>query len=520
MLTPLLAAASIAVSFPASAQEAITSEEVAEQMCAAFAAQLNSEQHEAFCALLDVDPLNHSLALTRLDQAMELIPVPSPTNALLHTFRAAILLRLDNEAEAAKVFSDAIDIYRGFPPLLFSAVNALGYTAYAGDAADYWVDLAEVDPEGARRIEGAVLSSIIQQLESRSDYNRIGALVDALDAIDYDGNDPIAKVTVAEMVVDQAIYRADLARAREHLPDVLSPSGMEYILTDLEYRALWEDVPWSDPDQREAVIANWLNALAERARYDRATGGTFLLLAGGHVDPAVLVEAYRPQMMRAFAFEADDPNVLYDYAYWVAPMANAQWNSGDLAGAEETYQVALDAFTRLKNPARFNAGANFAKLLVDTGRLEEGLAMMEETIAELEAMDSSNLALLPMHAVRARALHGLGRHDEAEAALRLVTDQAVANPELALTTLLFLGQEREARDLIIERLESSINYRDAINYLQPDISGYRTPSAAANDALVDILRGNRRVMRALERRGRMLEQGPIRLEGYTPPPID
>jgi tetratricopeptide (TPR) repeat protein len=105
--------------------------------------------------------------------------------------------------------------------------------------------------------------------------------------------------------------------------------------------------------------------------------------------------------------------------------------SGDLAGAEDRLGRALDAAVRAGDDGvRSSVGATLAHVLVDSGRAEAALELLEDASRTAAADDV--VAQVGWRSARARALASLGRAGEARAparrAIRLAEQTDLTDP--------------------------------------------------------------------------------------------
>lgn len=516
MRTLLCLALLATLSSPAAAQDAQAEEPI---FCAFAAQELPADQADRFCATIQNEPENYAAHLVAINRALEQVSYRSPFNAMLLTMRGGALAETGDENEAAKTFEQAVARYPGLTPVLLTAITTLAYTAHADAAAHYWITLAETDPENARLLPGQWLSDLVSRLERVGNLDQVFLLVDTLDAIGYDGGNPFARSTVAIITLDSALRNGQLPAARAAARRLGDPDSLVAVAADNFYTPLRGDLGWETAEQRQASVREWADALVLLASADSAQAGLMMGELLPHVGPEQMLAAYDAQLQHGLQ-TLTDQQALFNLAYWLAPLANAHVLQGDVAGAEQIYQAALAAFAPFDNVARFNADANYGRMLQQAGRNADALAVIERGIAQLTELDRSNPALLPMHAVRVRALHGLDQLERTDASLAIVRAAAGSDFTITVNTLLHIAEYDEARDLVLARLRHPYDYRIAVDFLQPSIEAFPTPDTIARETLLDRLRSDRQVLAALQDRGRLLDQGPIRLQGFDLPVLD
>ena len=501
---------------PASAQEDPALSAVRSCYSAPF--QLTAEQRTLLCDAVAVQGADPGLALERLDRALLKIEGPSPAHAMLLGMRASALLTVAGEDEGLRAFTAALRDYPDMPPILAGAVSELTFTAHADKAADYCIRLAQAAPQIARSLPDYFYSELARRLAASGEHERNARLVDALAAIDYVAVSPASASLFARNLVDNAVRRGDLPAAREALRTMRDPGAMVSMLADEGYRELWPDIPFAEEGAREEVLREWITALGAAARDDRSIGGGVIRALVAHHGPRPVIEGYEPVLLSVLAQEHDTSR-LFDFAFWVSPLASAHLIEGDVAGAEKLYRLAVDAMSKLDSAARFNAEANLALMLVNVGRAAEALEQIDRTIAALQAMDQANRALLPMHAVRVRSLFALGRGGEAWSSLERLRQGADADIRTYVTTMLRIGRDDEARDAIVAHLNKPERYGDAIAMLQPSFAAYRTPDEVELEELIEALATDPAVLAALEGKGRVFAWEPVRFERFDLPDL-
>jgi tetratricopeptide (TPR) repeat protein len=239
-------------------------------------------------------------------------------------------------------------------------------------------------------------------------------------------SDAAAAATAAATDGSPAKATAAAAAAAAALPASLSEDGRAAL---------------SDPAAAERLIADAAGLLEEMPYWeDAAALQAWLLLRAGRPDDAVKACAPPVQGSEAAAAAQQDSssgqqNTCCEWRWWMH--AQAKWQSGDLAAAQEHLQEGLLKLDAHKHASNSSAGAaSFAALLLpqrgDVQSLLEQLAQQQELKAEgnkqmgakqyeqaIEAYGKA-LALQPsagfaavLHSNRAAAYQSLGRFAEA-----------------------------------------------------------------------------------------------------------
>ena len=490
----------------------------AARLCYATTPDLTAEQRTLFCDALAVSPQEPALRLARIERALAAIDQRSPANAMLLGTRGSLLVGMGREDDAVRAFDEALRKYPGLPPLLLQAGQALTYTDHAGDAARHWTELAKVAPELAERIEPSDLSTLIDRLRLLGRNAELRSLAAAFEAANLAADNDLLASALADELFAEARERGNVVEMRRLLPNIRNPESMRAMLADLSLRPIWSDVPWSAEERREAIVRDWISALAQERVGDDPVSGPALSALVRHLGPEPVLARFEPELLRFFDSPAHptDPAALRlraMYAFWVAPLANAHVIAGNEAAAERLYRRAIAFYTPFDSATRLNAEANLALFLVDRGRHGEALAIVEPAIDALEANQGMNIALLQMHAVRARALKGLDRWGEAWSSMELLRRHADRAWEVYFHSLVQLDLIEEAREALVARLRS-VQFSDALRTLQPGIAAFETPSAVDRARKIADLAEDERVRAALEGKGRLLGRNTVALDGF------
>lgn len=127
-------------------------------------------------------------------------------------------------------------------------------------------------------------------------------------------------------------------------------------------------------------------------------------------------------------------------------------------------------------PWAVNFVINRAARLVSHGRWEEGLAA-NAIAREIADVQGSTFAQMLIARNRVCALAYLGRGGEADEDIRFLREHAADSGHVTATALLCVGEEEEAVDIAVARLEDEDTRSSMIGELQPsEFDLFYTPS--------------------------------------------
>ncbi|MGN6154432.1 MAG: hypothetical protein ACTHN4_01700 [Sphingomicrobium sp.] len=190
--------------------------------------------------------------------------------------------------------------------------------------------------------------------------------------------------------------------------------------------------------------------------------------------------------------------------------ATLRWHAGDYPDAIAEYSTIEQALSG--SPYLLNATVNRAALLAESGHYQDALTTIDGAWAEFLAQTKGDKvpgSERQFAWIRACALNGLGRTDEARREMRiLVEDRAPTDPDfvipkdndIELRAAVCMNDAETVTNLILRDLTGSPVGSKAVVWMQP---AFQTPLPAWQ-AMFDKVRADKRVQDAVAERMRVL----------------
>lgn len=424
-------------------------------------------------AELDMEDGNHDRALTALESAEGLLQraemVPGVQHGALMTPLLFTLAETGRTAEAAEHGQAMLALARSHPDLPAGAlydylVNTAIATSVAGqkDVAEnllreaHRLDFDRADDPTIRLTFHSQLASVLAEK---------GDLTAAVEHLRR-------AVAIAEEIYPPG--HSTRARQLSNLGSVLNPLGRHQEAESAlrEALAIYESIYGEAPHPRVAAAHNNLGSALQRAgRYAVAE----LHLA-------------RARQLAAELFGVDDPR----YAIATANLGDLQRRLGNYTFAEALLVEGLNLRRSIFGSDHQAVGAGLALLAalrLDQDRPAQALELADEALELFHRVDYDNPRwLITTMTRRARALAGLGRDDDAQAAFdealslgeKAGVDAGTAWPEVLAARAEFLVERQDPGAQ--EALERALNeHRTALGEDHPETARLEELSAAAGD---------------------------------------
>ena len=426
----------------------------------------------------------------------------SPLRGVVQLLRATALMNDDRSAEALAAIEESVRLLPTYGGSLLIAASIEAYNDRPDVGGDDLVRAIALDPVWARRMSDDELSNLIGRLRQRHDDRRIALIAERLFASGWHGEDIILRSSLARDRIKARVAEGDLAGARSALPYLQYPPHARQLLTGLPYSSLWPDIEaWTGPLQRD----QWRSYLADsRALWQNghlpahATAYVQALDSAGY--DRTLAREMLPLLMGPLDQRRDYPLI-----WTVSRVASALARLGRWDEADALFAHVLTIWPFGTDINALNFTANRARLLLYRGRTAESLEQIDRTIADAERRSAEVSAgpLAAMHAVRACALHRLGR--DPEAARSVANAAAEGDVDNMLFTYLCLERPEAARRFLIDAIAQERLRSDVADFLQPeDDRDYGGELSRSLAAARESLRHDSALLRAIAPYARIL----------------
>lgn len=462
-------------------------------------------------ALLERDPVK---AIEAIDALLPVLDSNSHASIILRAHRARKLV-FQGEVQAGKAaFEKLLAEHFQYPVIWYQAIDGFAYTSAADFAARLWIQLTQF-PEVARLLGGSTLSALVGNLEANGYFDLRDELYLHLDKIDYDPGTTAQRNNMQYVLFKQAAVRDDSKdEARAALRKIIDPEILISIASQKKYEDFWGEIDLSpsalNNDAKACLTAlqqDFLKPFAGEAAHQ------YISAALAFTGPNAVASAFGPVLDRLIARAGEDKHLSGELPYWISPISGAWQGSGSPERAEQLFKDAFRAFSQDHGGIKLNISSNYARFLMEEGRLQEALPLIESSIEELNALDLSRDSLSPMHAVRLRIYHGLGMPEKAEDSRLNLEKAKSVQIRVYSDTMLAIDEYEAARSAVIAMLGS--NEADiAIAYLQKPIGNLITAAARDAETRRDLLRDDPAVIMALQKVGRIVDVEPIAVENF------
>ncbi len=350
--------------------------------------------------------------LVLFDRALALLPQPTALRGHVLCGRAALLGRLHREDEARLGFDQCRQLLPDDPNVLLPIAFDESRRKRPVEAAQLIIRAAKRNAPGLDHIDADMMATILRQLDYAGAGDLGDTLIDALVSAGYPRDNPGVFSQYVQTAILYRLRIGDGATAAQLLPSVLSPRAGVAMLVDRRYAPIWPAIEqWAGSDlsvQRAALLAGARATFEAHETPETRLAYAQALVNTGHRGDAI---ALLDQGLHTDGLAQD---------MWVRSMAvlkQGRWlaEQGDRAEGIRRMRAAIDA------PAQTDSGIeNIVPNLVMQLLLAEDFSGATEMLDrhppspdKLESPAAQGYFV----ALRACALQGLGKHDEAAAQL-------------------------------------------------------------------------------------------------------
>lgn len=379
--------------------------------------------------------------------------------AIVKAMRAAALLGLKRDQEAAKLFAEA----DAAAPSV-SLVSTLQFDAGLY-AENYEVAAIALDrmiarmPDVARELDVDGVSFLLANEPKGQDLQNEERRV-ALARLGFGGAGGDYFISSA---IEILVKRGEVASAEPLLFKLDSPSLVETLLIQRRYAALWTKIE----ARAGANLHNFRESsvLAARREFDEEPDSTsklqlliHVLRSAGKLDAAIALQSKLPSTPDALS-SADE-----DTGWSINEVALALHRAGRRDEADQLFASLNEA--KMKNGRwRVSMFINRLELLVSDGRFDRALPLLDLTEASA-AVDGNAYARQLVRRLRYCTMSGLGRKAEAAKLLPELLKQASDAPGATIDALLCAGEVDRAEKLALASLKDEKFQADFVSRLQ------------------------------------------------------
>lgn len=379
--------------------------------------------------------------------------------AIIKAMRAAALVGLKRDKEAAKLFAEADS---AAPSTVLVSTLQLDAGLFADNfpvAAEALDRMIARMPDAVRELSLDAVSYFLRNepkgQERRNEDRRIllAQLGFGGAAGDYFTSDAVAALT----------KRGEPAKAAELIPYIDDPVVLENLLIQKRYAALWPKIETSaGPNLHKARTAS---VQAARKEYDDDPDSTLkrqllinALRHAGQLDAAIAFRLELPDSVGALTSADEDTGWAFN------EVALALHEAGRNDEADQLFAL-LNSAPMEKAGWRVSMFINRLELLVLDGRFDRALPLIKPT-EELAATDGNTYARQLVRRLKYCTLAGLGRKEEAAALQPELLKYASDAPGSTIEGLLCAGQVDEAEKLALATLKKDGFEADFVRRLQ------------------------------------------------------
>ena len=262
-------------------------------------------------------------------------------------------------------------------------------------------------------------------------------------------------------MIEPLVRAGDIETARTLVPEITDPEMLAHILMKRDAEPVWNNIEakygadlsvalnqFVEQSEKEAledtsdfkVQSRYVNALRQAGLYDRAIVFGEELIGNWARIEAVGDEAYW---------------FVNEYAY---ALADAGRTDEAIALMDRVLDLGVE-----ENPQLISMAINRAHIFLNAGRFEDALDA-SKALEQLDDHFASDYGDMFIYSAKICAMHELGQTSEATSALNeQLMPLADTNPSAHMLTLLCLGDEDAAAELMVNRLDDDSS-RDAALY--------------------------------------------------------
>lgn len=454
--------------------------------------------------------------LAQLDAVLAKLPRPTPLRGMIQTVRAMVLAELDDNGPSIAAIEEALRLLPDDPRPRLVATGIFTFSGAPQRAADLWLQASRDAPGYARVTDAYVVSALLGRLDEIGDQERADRLRARLTEIGFVMGDASERSNVAAARVQRDILAGEVGDVTTAIASVGNPIDLLPMYLDRRFEAAWPQIDRWVGAGWEAISLRYLSELrAEWEAADTFTTATpyarALARAGAYNAVTTL---FLPM------FERLQPGKPIDDAEFLAPIvARALYRQNRAAEADLLLAKVAATFPKEDGGARLNLiGVSVTDALFNQ-RWAEVITHADAFLARAKPLGRSvnTGALLAVEQRRNCALWRSGRVEEAEQGSLVLLMAEALHPEIAYGYLICTNRDRDARALIIRRLNDESTRSWALRQLQPDA---RPPETAFGRSVIgteDAVRNDPTVRAAAAKVGRIL---PTPILGSLPTGFD
>ncbi|NJC04918.1 tetratricopeptide (TPR) repeat protein [Sphingomonas kaistensis] len=442
--------------------------------------------------------------ISELDRFLTELPGPTKGRGMVQMMRGGVLAALKRDGEAQLALQESIRLLPEHSGPLFAAADVMTFSQNPGAAADFFIRASRIDPELAAQRTSYDVFNIIGRTRVAGDEQRRESLINRLIEINWVGDTLDGRSALVRDAILLKLQRKDVSGARGLVSELLSPRDQYTLLAQKAAEPIWSDIEaWSGPKLEK----QWPVYLREAKRRFEASSDP--QDAGDYLEALVAARKDRDAVAEMFPVFTADELGIKDHAllFKAAVLAGALARRGQFEEQDALYERLGKVWPLGSTTNALNLTANHARWLLVRGLHSRSLAMIEATIvAAKKAGDEVNGdALAGMYQTSACVLAKSGRTDEAEMAAALGALSASVAPAGVAKMYQCLGQHAKAKAVLLKALGADASRPATILALQPtNLPPAPTPFAEAEQKDWDRLRGDRDIVAAVRREGRVL----------------
>lgn len=463
-----------------------------------------AERSTVSAAIAVVTQSRSNPPIAELDRLLSEVPGPTKGRGMVQMMRAGLLVSLNRDSEAQLAVQESIRLLPEYSGPLFTAAGIMTFSGTPGTAADYFIRASRIDPEVAAQSRTYDVFNILGRLRHIGDQQRLESMTDRLIQINWVGDDLDGRSTLVRDAILLKLKRKDVTGARALVSELLDPSDQYGLLAQKVAEPIWSDIEaWSGP----RLEKQWPVYLREAKRRFEASND--LTSAGDYLDALIGAQKDKEavsQLLPVFTAEerSEDDDVLLLKA---AALAGALGRLGQFKEQDALFARLGTIWPLGSTTNALNLTGNHARWLLIRGENDRSLAMIDATIlaAKKAGSEVNGDALAGLYQTRACVLATSGRRNEAQGPASLGELSAVVAPSGVARMHLCLGDPDKAKVVLLRALAAEISRPAMVLALQPsNARPAPTPFAEAEQKAWDKLRGDRDIVSALKREGRVL----------------
>jgi tetratricopeptide (TPR) repeat protein len=454
----------------------------------------------ALVAKARTNPQDPAQILAAMDDALAKLPSPTRLRGYIQFARSHVLEAVHRDNEAVEAAEESVELLPGYSAPLIQGFNLNAYLNRTGPAADYLMRAIDTDPVSATAIDDYEIDNLLRRLRGFRDDARERAISDRLLQIGWIGKHVDSRSNLAVDAIMLHLANHDVAGARTLVPKLLAPTDSRKLLIRNASAELWPDVEaWAGAK----LERQWPIYLAEaKARW---SAGKTTVAARDYLAALKSAGDYETAA-REFLPMFDDPKADdADLVFMVSPLARALAHLGRWGDADALYERAAQIWPIDSDANALNVSANHALLLMEEGRFDQALALMDQSLAQTRRWGPNVgvTAFAQMEHNRACMLHELGR--DGEARVSMAQALALERGSEAADLQLCMGDRAAAKRALLDALGNETTRDDVISFMQiPNEAPLDSPYTRKHQAEFDALRADPEIRQAVLEYGRIL----------------